>query len=194
MQAQAASARSRDQRPPRAAEKAARVEAAIGGLDLVQAGFQRRTRWHRRPAGREEPRARQGDARVRVAGERRHGTGRDGAGGAAHVEVNHIGIILLNFQRGLQDEFWIVAIDLKRDGTLRLGEIHALGGLFRFAEDLLHFDELGITHCRPQGAANRTEGPVRVAVHGREDRVSKNGNVADIEVRSSRFVHKRRQV
>lgn len=99
----------------------------------------------------------------------------DGLGGTAHVEVDHVGVVLLDFQRGFEDEVGVVAVDLKGDGTLRLGEVHALGGLFRFAEDLLHFDELGVAHGRTQFTANGAEGPIGIAVHRREDRVAVDG-------------------
>ena len=122
--------------------------------------------------------------RARDAKRRRHhtharATVRDGLGGTAHIEVDHVGVVLLHFQRRFEDEVGVFTVDLEGDWAFRFGKVHPLGGLFGLAEDLLHFDELGVAHGGTQLAANGAEGPVRIPVHGRENRVAVDGQVTD---------------
>jgi len=53
--------------------------------------------------------------------------------------------------------------------------------LFGAAENFFHMHELGVTHGRAKSAAKRTERPIRVAVHGREDKVAVDGDVTDVK-------------
>jgi len=50
-------------------------------------------------------------------------------------------------------------------------------------------DEFGVAHGRAEFAAKRTEGPIRVTVHGREERITVNGYVADVKIGRGGIVH-----
>ncbi len=106
---------------------------------------------------------------------------RNAFGRATHIDINNVWLPLLHKQRGFQDQIRVVTINLKRNRAFCFFVIESFRGFFRAAQNLFHFHELGIAHGRTQCTANGPKGPVRIAVHGREDCVSIDGDLAHME-------------
>lgn len=105
----------------------------------------------------------------------------DAAHGAAHVDVNHVGVVGPQLERGLQQALRVVIEELESDGALGFKEGEALVQVGMRVEHILGVDEFGIADGRAEPARQRTERLVREAVHGREDDPAVDGDGADVE-------------